>query len=1080
MLPDGGLIILPLLRKAHSLKKSINMFNKKPIFILMLLFGSTALFGQQIKPHLENLKSDRTTPLTLEDLQIKEVPASIPASQNNGFPQQSRQYQTLSTLVKPVSSQQHLKIHAAKDTGLPIVIEGKVNGLPEGDLTAQSIGYLEAVGEALRIHMPSEEFVISKISTDNLGQTHIRMTQQLAGIPVYGSEILLHQQNGDIQLFNGRYYPTPTLENLIPTVSKEGAQRIATDNLALSTTFKELSDFEKILLDGEQVESELVIYHQNRDINREHLVWHFTVIPNIAARWSYFVDAHTGEILHQFSHICKFGGDLHHHHTCENDHKKSTKETTISILNNLPPDGPAVTNASDLFGINRTINTYEVSNTFFMIDGSRSMFNATQSNMPDEPVGSIWTIDAQNTSPSNNNFAAIHVTSNNNIFNNPSAVSAHYNGGKAYEYFANTFGRNSINGQGGNIISLVDVADENGSDMDNAFWSGSAMFYGNGDQAFTSPLSKALDVAGHEMSHGVIQTAANLEYQGESGALNESFADIFGAMIDRDNWQLGEDIVNTGIFSSGALRDLQNPNNGGNSLSDAGYQPDNVDDQFTGSQDNGGVHINSGITNRAYYLFATAIGKDKAEQIYYRALTEYLVRSSKFIDLRIAVIQAATDLHGATSTEVNAAKDALSAVGIGEGAGTQTQTDIGMNTGEEYILLSNNELSQLFLFTPDAAPIANPLSMTSIISKPSVTDDGSVIVFVDADKKIRQITIDWATGNTNEEILGDQTIWRNAAISKDGTKLAALTDDFDKRIIVFDLANGGINSEFTLYTPTTGSGGQTTNEVQYADFIEFDFTGEWILYDAYNFIENANGQNIDYWDIGFVKVFENSSNNFGDGTVRKLFSGLPENTSVGNPTFSKNSDYIIALDYIDNFNDDYAILGVNTETGETGTIYDHTQLGYANYSVADDRIVFDDVSGFFDDQLLSFVNLADNKISGTGIVEPFLDNGKWGVWFADGERSLVGTNDFLLNSEQFNVYPNPFDDNLKIDLDAANASEVSIEIFDVIGKRVFSQKMKVNPGQNTENLNLSTLNNGTFFLKMTKDDVSETMKISKF
>ncbi|MFT5745347.1 MAG: bacillolysin, partial [Saprospiraceae bacterium] len=747
---------------------------------------------------------------------------------------------------------------------------------------------------------------------------------------------------------------------------------------------------------------------------------------------------------------------------------------------NLPPDGPAVTNASDLFGINRTINTYEVSNTFFMIDGSRSMFNATQSNMPDEPVGSIWTIDAQNTSPSNNNFAAIHVTSNNNIFNNPSAVSAHYNGGKAYEYFANTFGRNSINGQGGNIISLVDVADENGSDMDNAFWSGSAMFYGNGDQAFTSPLSKALDVAGHEMSHGVIQTAANLEYQGESGALNESFADIFGAMIDRDNWQLGEDIVNTGIFSSGALRDLQNPNNGGNSLSDAGYQPDNVDDQFTGSQDNGGVHINSGITNRAYYLFATAIGKDKAEQIYYRALTEYLVRSSKFIDLRIAVIQAATDLHGATSTEVNAAKDALSAVGIGEGAGTQTQTDIGMNTGEEYILLSNNELSQLFLFTPDAAPIANPLSMTSIISKPSVTDDGSVIVFVDADKKIRQITIDWATGNTNEEILGDQTIWRNAAISKDGTKLAALTDDFDKRIIVFDLANGGINSEFTLYTPTTGSGGQTTNEVQYADFIEFDFTGEWILYDAYNFIENANGQNIDYWDIGFVKVFENSSNNFGDGTVRKLFSGLPENTSVGNPTFSKNSDYIIALDYIDNFNDDYAILGVNTETGETGTIYDHTQLGYANYSVADDRIVFDDVSGFFDDQLLSFVNLADNKISGTGIVEPFLDNGKWGVWFADGERSLVGTNDFLLNSEQFNVYPNPFDDNLKIDLDAANASEVSIEIFDVIGKRVFSQKMKVNPGQNTENLNLSTLNNGTFFLKMTKDDVSETMKISKF
>jgi Zn-dependent metalloprotease len=1058
------------------------MFNNKLILILMLLFSGVTLFGQQIKPHLEDLKSNRTTPLTLEEMRIKDVSASIPASQNNGFPQTGRQFQSLSPLVKPVNNQPQLKIHTAKDTGLPIVIQGAVNGLPEGDLAIQSIRYLEAVGEALRIQMPSEEFVVSKISTDDLGQTHVRLTQQLAGIPVYGSEILLHQQNGKIQLFNGRYYPTPTLENLTPTISENEAQRTATDDLALTTTFKELTDFEKIALDGEQTESELVIYHQNRAIDQERLVWHFMVIPNIAARWSYFVDAHTGEILHQFSHICKFGGDHeHHHHACENHQKETTSETTISTDNNLPPDGPAVANASDLFGINRTINTYEVSNTFFMIDGSRSMFNAAQSNMPDEPVGSIWTIDAQNTSPQNNDFAAIHVTSSNNNWNNPSAVSAHYNGGEAYQYFANTFGRNSINGQGGNIISLVNVADSDGGDMDNAFWSGAAMFYGNGDQAFTSPLSKALDVAGHEMSHGVVQTTANLEYQGESGALNESFADIFGAMIDRDDWKMGEDIVNTGIFSSGALRDLQDPNNGGNSLNDPGYQPDHVSDQFTGSADNGGVHINSGITNRAYYLYATAIGKDKAEQVYYRALTQYLVKSSQFVDLRIAVVQAATDLHGANSTEVNAAKDALSAVGIGEGAGTQSQTDVGMNTGEEYVLMSDNDLSQLYVFTPEGDVIANPLSATSIISKPSITDDGSVIVFVDENKNLRRITIDWMTGANNEEVLSSSPIWRNAAISKDGTKLAALTDDFDNKVLFFDLVNGdGYPEEFTLYTPTTSSGGQTTDEVQYADVIEFDFTGEWILYDAYNFIANADGENIDYWDIGFLKVFENTTSSIDDGFISKLFSGLPENTSVGNPTFSKNSDYIIALDFIDEFNNDYAILGVNTETGETGTIYDHTQLGYANYSVSDDQIVFDDVSGFFDDPLLSFVDLADNKITGTGTVQGFIDNGKWGIWFADGERQLVSTNDFLLNGEQFNIYPNPFSDDLKIELDATNAGEISIEIFDLVGKRVFTKKMNVHSGQNTENLDLSILNSGTYFLQMTKENASETVKISKF
>src|SRR5215203_7409311 len=98
--------------------------------------------------------------------------------------------------------------------------------------------------------------------------------------------------------------------------------------------------------------------------------------------------------------------------------------------------------------------------------------------------------------------------------------------------------------------------------MDNAFWNGSAMFYGNGNSSFRQ-LERGLDVAGHEMSHGVIQNTANLEYIGQSGALNESYADVFGAMIDRNDWQIGEDVVLPAVFPSGALRDLSNPNNGG-------------------------------------------------------------------------------------------------------------------------------------------------------------------------------------------------------------------------------------------------------------------------------------------------------------------------------------------------------------------------------------------------------------------------------------------------------------------------------------------------------------------------------------
>ena len=121
------------------------------------------------------------------------------------------------------------------------------------------------------------------------------------------------------------------------------------------------------------------------------------------------------------------------------------------------------------------------------------------------------------------------------------------NRAKAYLYFSNLHSRNSINGAGGNIISLVNVSDEAGQSMGNAFWNGQAMFYGNGDAAFT-PLAAGLDVAGHEMSHGVVQSTANLAYQGESGAMNEAFADIFGSMIDRDDWKVGEDIANPSVF----------------------------------------------------------------------------------------------------------------------------------------------------------------------------------------------------------------------------------------------------------------------------------------------------------------------------------------------------------------------------------------------------------------------------------------------------------------------------------------------------------------------------------------------------
>src|SRR5205085_423648 len=120
--------------------------------------------------------------------------------------------------------------------------------------------------------------------------------------------------------------------------------------------------------------------------------------------------------------------------------------------------------------------------------------------------------------------------------------------------------RNSINGQGGTIISVINVNQSPGVGMDNAFWNGKAMFYGNGNAAFT-PLAKSLDVGGHEMTHGVTEASAGLEYKNQSGAINESMSDCFGVCIDRGNFLIGEDVVKTSVFPSGALRNLQDPHN---------------------------------------------------------------------------------------------------------------------------------------------------------------------------------------------------------------------------------------------------------------------------------------------------------------------------------------------------------------------------------------------------------------------------------------------------------------------------------------------------------------------------------------
>ncbi|GAB3030609.1 M4 family metallopeptidase [Spirosoma pulveris] len=851
-----------------------------------------------------------------------------------------------------------LRVVSDSATGLPVFIErklpktaslnqAKTSGARLSATAAASatFAFMTQVRGLLKLENPESNFAVARTETDDLGQMHVRLTQTHRGVPVLGAELVAHLTNGEVTLLNGRYQAIPKNLNTTPKLVLADASERA---LADVRTVSPVRSFGDNILKMKSTEGELCIFAEN---GLAKLAYQLTVRPNMLDRWEYVIDAQTGEVLDKYNHTC----------------------TVV---------GPIKTSGKDLNGVTRSVQTYQQSaGAYYLIDASRSMFNATTSKMPGDPVGALWTVDAKNVKGDNPKI--YQVTSSTNTDWTPTAISAHYNAGVAYDYYKNNFNRNALNGNGATIVSLINVVDDDGKGLDNAYWNGQVMAYGNG--RLLKPLAGALDVAGHEMTHGVIQNTANLQYKSQSGAINESFADVFGVMIDRDDWTVGEDIATPAVLPSGAVRSLSNPNQGGKSKDPNGYQPATMSQYETTTEDNGGVHINSGIVNFAFYKFATAVGKEKAEKVYYRALTTYLVRTSQFLDLRLSIIKAAGDLYGATGTEVAAAKSAFDAVGITETTQSTPgkQPDVPVASGQDLLLLSDASTSELYSTTIGAGTSKFDLKSTlGLRHRPSVTDDGKTAYYVTTDKRIRAVNL---AGTPTETVISDETIWDNVAISKDGTKLAALTADQDGSIYVYSYAKKKW-AEFKLYNPTYTEGIQT-GEVLYADSFEWDFTGENIVYDAYNELQNNGGDAINYWDVGFINVWNNKTADFATGDIQKLFSDLEEGESIGNPSFSKNSPDVLAFDYVNENDDTYYVVATDLSTGNLQAVYKNNTLGFPSYSRLDNRLVFSTESSGASENV-SAINLGADKLSPSGSASVLYTGAKWPVWYTQATRTL--------------------------------------------------------------------------------------------
>lgn len=811
--------------------------------------------------------------------------------------------------------------------------------------------YLYQHRSEIDVNFDYKQLTVKESTTDALGFSHVRMQQNVNGIPVFGAELLVHF-NGVETYTHGTWANIGTDYSIVPKLNLQTLTPIAVQSVHPEFGFKTLSAEEKRILNYSNPEHELMVL---TDDVKPQLCYQLIIRPNFIERWRVRIDANTGKVIETLNLTCHV-------------------------------DGPKTGNSNDLNGVSRTVNSYQVGSNYYLIDATRPMFNLASSSIPDDPSGAIWTIDADYTYAES--FKQVSSTSA--TFNNPNGVSAHYNAGFAYEYYRTTFNRNSINGTGGTVISVINVSDENGNGFDNAFWNGSFMAYGNGKTTF-KPLAGSLDVAGHEMTHGVVEKSANLEYKNQSGAINESMADVFGCMMDRNDWKLGEDVMKAGASSTGALRDMQDPHNGGSSLSDNFFQPKHMSEFYTGTQDNGGVHINSGIPNHAFYLFATSVTKEKAEQVYYRALTVYLTKSSVFTDLRKAVIQSCKDLY--SLTEASEAADAFDAVGIygdpvsgGGGGGTigNNVDDLAANPGADFILYY--DLDPQVSYTLSKATLSNGNTSGQITRdikrKASVVDNGSYAVYVGSDSRIYSLNLD---GSKTESIMSNETIWDNVAISKDGKRLAAITTEQDTAIYVYDFTLQEWKM-FKLYNPTYS--GVNSGGVLYADAIEWDHTGTKLLYDAKNIINSQSGTDYTYWDVGVIEVWNLETNNWSNGTIEKLFSSLPENVSIGNGVYSQRSPYIVAFDYIDGNTGNYYVLSYNINTGKSGVIFTGSDLGFPCFSRNDDKMIFN-AYNTSNERVVAQCSLNADKISPNGNATVLIGLSKWGVWYANGSRKLL-------------------------------------------------------------------------------------------
>jgi Zn-dependent metalloprotease len=534
---------------------------------------------------------------------------------------------------------------------LPLLANAQRGNKADKLARAEAVSKMRIQNRLARKGIPANDVKTLRVfeDKDKANRAHTHFQQTYNGVPVFGGQAIVHLDTAT------ETEAVPATDNLIENVDVSTTPNLTAEDAigAAKGRYKEKKGCDDCFTDAPKADL-WVLRHESTD----YLVYRVQLSrldgTENTSEPVYFINAHSGELVWSYDNL-------------------QTQSATGS--------------GSSLYSGTQSMTTYLSAGNYYMEDVNRGVGTFDNRN-----TARISSITGAITS-----FGSVYrFTDTDNIWNTSTqraGVDAHYGASKVYDYYLNVHGRNGIDGNGGprtyasvdGTTGLISSIVHFGKSYNNAFWTDSKnqMFYGDGDGTAWGPIV-TLDICGHEMQHGVTSRTAGLVYSGESGALNESWSDVFGVMVElyarggetAGTWRIGED-ARTPATPGDAERWMDIPHNGMNYGYTSNDQPDYYTERYTGTQDNGGVHINSGISNHVFYLvvkggthahvagpLVTGIGADKAAKIWYRAITTYMTSSTNFAGARTATLNAASDLYGTASVEYTSVATAWSACGV--------------------------------------------------------------------------------------------------------------------------------------------------------------------------------------------------------------------------------------------------------------------------------------------------------------------------------------------------------------------------------------------------------------------------------